>query len=127
MSFRNRLTCRTDCGMIAARPHRKRYFTGVPKPQMVNPASNGTERKSAHVTYGSRSGFTPPVNRGTQKWGFHSATRATARLLVGTVLLLGMISTLAQLAGCHVTRATATAAAPPAPQPIDCGTWVDCA
>ena len=59
--------------------------------------------------------------------GFHSATRATARLLVGTVLLLAMISTLAQLAGCNVTRAIPTAQAAPSLQPIDCGTWVDCA
>lgn len=54
------------------------------------------------------------------------ATRATARLLVGTVLMLAMLSTLAQLAGCHVTRAIPTAqAAPTTLQPIDCGTWVD--
>lgn len=56
--------------------------------------------------------------------------RDIARALVILVLLLMFISGVAQLAGCNVTRATAAApAASPstAQQPIDCGTWVDCA
>ena len=48
--------------------------------------------------------------------------RSIARFTVGLVLVLMFISGAAQLAGCHATRATATT-----PQPIDCGTWVDCA
>lgn len=44
-----------------------------------------------------------------------------------------LISGMASLSGCKASRATATTAAPagtaPAPtmQPIDCGTWADCA
>jgi hypothetical protein len=53
--------------------------------------------------------------------------RDIARALVILVLLLMFVSTLAQLAGCHVTRQFPTAQAAPASQPIDCGTWVDCA
>lgn len=83
--------------------------------------------KLKNVTTASRSPRLTPANRGTQMGGFHSATRATTRLLVGTVLMLAMLSTLAQLAGCHVTRQFPTAQAAPSSQPIDCGTWVDCA
>jgi hypothetical protein len=65
------------------------------------------------------------------KKGYHSATRATARLLVGTTLLLAVISTLAQLAGCHITRQWPGAKAPkPAPatmQAASCRAWDECA
>ena len=57
--------------------------------------------------------------------------RLIARFTVGLVLALMFISGLAQLAGCHITRqwpsAKAPATATTTPQPIDCGTWVDCA
>jgi hypothetical protein len=55
--------------------------------------------------------------------------RDIARGLVGLVLVLMFISGLAGLSGCNATRATAAAPAQatPTPQPIDCGTWVDCA
>lgn len=57
--------------------------------------------------------------------------RDIARGLVALVLVLMFISGLAGLSGCKATQATAAAPATlPAsttPQPIDCGTWVDCA
>ena len=53
---------------------------------------------------------------------------AITRGLVGLIVCLALISTLAGLSGCNVTRATA-AAPPPAPtlQPVDCRHWQDCA
>jgi len=53
--------------------------------------------------------------------------RDIARGLVALVLVLMFISGLAQLAGCNATRATAAAAPAATSQPIDCGTWADCA
>lgn len=53
--------------------------------------------------------------------------RDIARGLVALALVLMFISGLAQLAACNATRATATASPTPALQPIDCGTWADCA
>jgi hypothetical protein len=61
------------------------------------------------------------------KEGSCAAINVMARFLVGLVLLIALISTAAQLAGCHITRAVPTAQAATTPQPIDCGTWVDCA
>ena len=44
-----------------------------------------------------------------------------AAVILAAVVIVG------SLAGCHVTRAFSTAEAPAGAQPIDCGTWVDCA
>ena len=72
-----------------------------------------------------------PPQRVHPKEGYASATRATARLLVGTTLLLAVISTLAQLAGCHVTRqwpgAKASQPPPATMQPASCRQWDECA
>lgn len=61
------------------------------------------------------------------KEGCPSAMRATARLLVVTVLLIAMISTVAQLAGCHITRQFPTVQAAPTIQPASCRQWDECA
>ncbi|WP_287880469.1 hypothetical protein [Acidovorax sp.] len=52
--------------------------------------------------------------------------RFIARGMVGLVLMLMLISGLAQLTGCNATRATAAAPAPTL-QPVDCRTWDACA
>jgi hypothetical protein len=55
--------------------------------------------------------------------------RSIARALMALVLVLMFISGLAQLSGCHVTRAfsDAEAASAPALQPVACRNWQDCA
>jgi hypothetical protein len=104
---------------------------------MVNPASNQTQPRASDSSNCEPSPEVMGVKHDTHpqrvhpKEGYHSATRATARLLVGTVLLIAVISTLAQLAGCHITRQWPSAQAPqPAPatmQPVDCRRWDACA
>jgi hypothetical protein len=57
--------------------------------------------------------------------------RGIARSLLGLVLVLAIISTLAQLSGCHITRQWPSAQAPePAPatmQAASCRAWDECA
>lgn len=53
--------------------------------------------------------------------------RNIARGLVILAALLVGISMLAQLTGCHVTRAFNTAEAPAKLQPVHCSNWDECA
>jgi hypothetical protein len=65
--------------------------------------------------------------------GVNPIIGSMARWLVGTVLLIALISTLAQLTGCNATRQWPGAqAAKPAPAPAtmqaaSCRAWDECA
>ena len=53
--------------------------------------------------------------------------RFLARFMIALALCLVIISVLAGLAGCHVTRAFSTAEARAAMQQVDCSNWDECA
>jgi hypothetical protein len=65
------------------------------------------------------------------KEGYHAAIHRLAQFLIGLVLLIALISTLAQLSGCHITRQWPSAQAPqPTPatmQAASCRAWDECA